>query len=75
MEVRIGVTHGSRELSLESSASVDSVREAVSQALTGDDGLLVLSDDKGRTIVVPTDKLAYVELLGETGRRVGFGTL
>jgi hypothetical protein len=75
VEVRIGVTHASRELSLESSASVDSVRDAVSQALAADDGLLVLSDDKGRTIVVPTDKLAYVELLGETGRRVGFGTL
>jgi hypothetical protein len=75
VEVRIGVTHASRELSLESSASVDSVRDAVSHALAGDDGLLVLSDDKGRTIVVPTDKLAYVELLGETGRRVGFGTL
>jgi hypothetical protein len=75
MEVRIGVAQVPRELSFESNASVESVRQAVSDALTGDDPLLVLNDDKGRTIVVPTEKLAYVEILGDSGRRVGFGTL
>jgi hypothetical protein len=75
MEVRIGVAQVPRELSFESNASVESVRQAVSDALTGDDPLLVLNDDKGRTIVVPTDKLAYVEIVGDSGRRVGFGTL
>ncbi len=75
MEVRIGIAQAARELSFESSASAESVRQTVSDALTGDNPVLVLNDDKGRTIVVPTEKLAYVEILGDSGRRVGFGTL
>ncbi len=75
MEVRIGVTHASRELSFESNASSESLQQAVSDALSADDKILVLSDEKGRTIVVPADKLAYVEIVGDSGRRVGFGTL
>ncbi len=75
MEVRIGVTHASREISLETAGSVDDLQRTISDALTNDDNLLVLSDQKGRTLLVPTDKLAYVEIVGETGRRVGFGTL
>jgi len=75
VEVRIGVTHASREISLETAGSVDDLQRTISDALTNDDNLLVLSDLKGRTLLVPTDKLAYVEIVGETGRRVGFGTL
>ncbi len=75
MEVRIGVTHASREISLETAGSADDLQRTISDALTNDDNLLVLSDQKGRTLLVPTDKLAYVEIVGETGRRVGFGTL
>jgi hypothetical protein len=41
--------------------------------LKGDTGLLVLADEKGRTVAVPTDKLAYVDIAGEASRRVGFG--
>ena len=75
MEVRIGVVHATRELSFESNESVESVRDAVSEALTGNEPLLVLHDDKGRTLIVPTEKLAYVEIVGDSGRRVGFGAL
>lgn len=73
MEVKIGVTHANRELTFESSESPEAMEKAISAALAGDDGMLVLSDDKGRTIYVPANKLAYVELSGEPGRRVGFG--
>ncbi len=72
MEVKIGVTHANRELSLESSQSADDVLKAVNAALADDDGLLVLSDDKGRTVYVPAQKLAYVEVVGAAGRRMGF---
>ncbi len=72
MEVKIGVTHANRELSLESSQSADDVLKAVNAALADDDGLLVLSDDKGRTVYVPAEKLAYVEVVGAAGRRMGF---
>ncbi len=74
VEVKIGVTHASRELTLEMSHSVDDLQKAVSDALASDNGLVTFTDDKGRTVVVPAEKLAYVEISGESGRRVGFGT-
>ncbi|MBA3990998.1 MAG: DUF3107 domain-containing protein [Propionibacteriales bacterium] len=73
MEVRIGVTHANRELTFESNESADDMQTAITDALASDNGLLVLSDDKGRTVYVPVDKLAYVDIAGEQGRRVGFG--
>ena len=74
MEIKIGVQHAARELVLESAQSGESVEEAVAKALNSDDRLLVLVDEKGRRVVVPTDKLAYVDIGEESTRRVGFGT-
>lgn len=75
MEVRIGVQHVARELVIESPQDTDAITTAVSAALTGESKILSLDDDKGRRVVVPAEKLAYVEL-GEPGtRRVGFGAL
>lgn len=72
MEVKIGVQNASRELVLDSSQSTDDVEKLVSEALRGDDGLLVLSDAKGRKVVVPIDKLAYVEIGSPSVGQVGF---
>ena len=73
MEVKIGVTDASRELTLESSLAAEDIQKAVAQALEEANGVLTLNDAKGRTVFVPATKLAYVEVAGETGRRVGFG--
>jgi hypothetical protein len=72
VEVKIGVQNASRELVLDSSQSTDDVETAVAEALHADDGLLVLSDTKGRKVIVPTDKLAYVEIGSPTAGQVGF---
>ena len=74
MEVRIGVQHANRELTLESTQSSDEIQELVSKALSGEEKLLVLTDERGRKVVVPADKLAFVEIGEESARRVGFGT-
>lgn len=73
MEVKIGVTHANRELTLESSQSPDEIQEAVRAALGEGGGLLSLTDEKGRVVYVPAEKLAYVEISGESGRKMGFG--
>ncbi|MBA2574950.1 MAG: DUF3107 domain-containing protein [Actinomycetota bacterium] len=73
MEVKIGMSHVNREITLESTLTAEEVHNAVDEALKSDGGLLVLSDNKGRTVYVPTQKLGYVEISGETGRKVGFG--
>lgn len=75
MEVRIGVQHAARELVIESDASQDDVTAAVAAALSGDTGLLELSDETGRRVVVPSSKLAYVEIGAPSSRQVGFGAL
>lgn len=73
MEVRIGVQHAHRELMLESEQSSDEVQQLVAKAMSGEESLLVLVDERGRRIVVPSDKLAFVEIGEESARRVGFG--
>ena len=75
MEIKIGVQHAARELSLESELSAEEVEKVVSAALTGKTGLLVLSDEKGRKVMIPADRLAYVEIGEPSARRVGFGAL
>jgi hypothetical protein len=74
VEVKIGVQHAPRELGLESAQTPDEVEQAISKA-QADGGLLTLVDDKGRRVIVPVDKLAYVEIGESSTRRVGFGTL
>lgn len=75
MEVKIGVQHANRELVLESEQSPDEVQEAVSDALSGKSNLLQLTDDKGRRVIVPADRLAYVEIGEVSIRKVGFGAI
>ena len=75
MEVKIGVQYAARELVLESTQSPDEVTKAVSDALKADLGLLTLVDEKGRRVLVPADKLAYVEIAEGEQRRVGFGSV
>ncbi|MCP9957437.1 MULTISPECIES: DUF3107 domain-containing protein [Streptomyces] len=75
MEVKIGVQHAPREIVLESGQSAEDVERAVAEALSGKAQLLSLTDDKGRKVLVPADRLAYVEIGEPTVRRVGFGAL
>lgn len=74
MEVKIGVIHASRELTLETNQSAKEIHELVSEALTGKGGVFELHDERGRSVHVPAEKLAYVEISGESNRRVGFGS-
>ncbi|MCW2665842.1 MAG: ATP-binding protein [Frankiales bacterium] len=75
MEVKIGVQYAPRELVLESAQSADEVAKAVADALKADLGVLSLTDEKGRRVLVPADKLAYVEIAESEQRRVGFGAM
>ena len=70
MEVKIGVQNASRELVIDTDQSNDEVEKAVADAV--EQRLLVLTDTKGRRVIVPTDKLAYVEIGSPTVGQVGF---
>lgn len=71
MEVKIGVQNVAREIVLDATGTDEEIEAAVTTALEG--GSLVLTDDKGRRVMVPAGAIGYVEV-GEPSRgRVGFG--
>ena len=71
MEVKIGVQHAQRELVVDTDSTPDDIESRLAEALAGN-GVLRLSDVKGRTVVVPADKIAYLELGSPTSGAVGF---
>jgi hypothetical protein len=75
VEVKIGVQHTPRELIVESAQSQDEVQAIVTEALSDDDGVLTLVDEKGRRVIVPSGRVAYVEIAESEARRVGFGAV
>jgi hypothetical protein len=75
MEVRIGVKGAPRELVVDSTQSADEIEKVVAAALKDEAPTIVLADDKGRRVVIATDKFAYLEIADSEGRRVGFGTV
>jgi Protein of unknown function (DUF3107) len=77
VDVRIGVTHA-KEIELELSEDVDrdQLVKQIEAAVNDGDGMLWLTDRKGRQVGVPAGKVAYVELSpAHEDRRVGFGTV
>jgi len=62
-------------LVLESEQSPDEVQAQVADALSGKSNLLELTDEKGRRVLVPSDRLAYVEIGEVSIRKVGFGAI
>lgn len=75
MEVKIGVQHAAREIVIESGQAAEEIEAAVATALGADGGLLTLTDERGRKVLVPGDRLAYVEIGEAELRRVGFGSM
>jgi len=75
VEVRIGVKGAPRELAFDSAQSADEIQSLVEKALKDGAASLTLVDEKGRRVLVATEKLAYVEIAESDARRVGFGAL
>jgi hypothetical protein len=71
VEVKIGVQQAPRELVLESAQAPADIADAVTKAIA-DNGVLSLVDEKGRRVIVPVAKLAYVEIDEAVVRKVGF---
>jgi uncharacterized protein DUF3107 len=77
MDVRIGVTQTPKEILVELPEGTDQEKLAaeVEAALSTDQGVLWLTDRKGRRVGVPSAKLAYIEIGSPAeDRRVGFAS-
>ena len=77
MEIKIGIQSVPRELVVETDTPADEIERGLSAALEkGDRALFALSVAKGGgRILIPADKIAYVEFGGTEARRVGFGNI
>lgn len=76
MDVRIGILQSAKELEIELGDDVDrdSVITEIEAALGKADGVLWLTDRRGRRVAVPVPRVAYVEVGAPSSeRRVGFG--
>jgi hypothetical protein len=74
MELRVGVVHSPKELTIELDSSADDVVKLIDDGLAEGKPLVWVTDTKGRRVGLPTDKIAYVEVDdGVGGHHVGFG--
>lgn len=77
MEVKIGIQSVPRELVVDTDATAEEVERGLMAALAAADGTAVfaLTTQKGGRVLVPADKIAFVEFSTDQARRVGFGNL
>lgn len=74
VKVRLGVVFSARELEFEISEGAEAFIAALNDAVARGDKVLAFSGEKGKRILVPTDKLSYVEFDIPTGAGpIGFG--
>ncbi len=72
VQVRITVANVTSDVNFESALSAEQIQSAVNAALKSGEAL-TLEDIRGRVIMVPADKIGFVDIGEQTDRRVGFG--
>jgi hypothetical protein len=86
VEVKIGIQSIPRELIVETDATAAEVERDLAAALAahaggrgGEGGIasavFALTTQKGGRVLVPADKIAFVEFTTDQARRVGFGNI
>ncbi len=74
MEVKIGMQSVPRELVVETDTPAEEIEANLTAALEKG-AVFALTVAKGGRVLIPADKIAYVEFGGAEVRRVGFGNL
>jgi hypothetical protein len=72
VEVKIGIQQAQRELTVEVDDTAEAIEKLISDAITTGEGVIALTDTKGRRVVVPGAKVAYVEIGTGAAGAVGF---
>jgi hypothetical protein len=77
MEVKIGIQSLPRELIIDTDANAAELERDLTAALAAPDGTAVfaLTTQKGGRVLVPANKIAFVEFSTDQARRVGFGNI
>ena len=72
VEIKIGVQYSPREIVVDVEQDAKDVSKALTEAIEAG-GTFNLTDVKGRQVLVPADKITYVEIGEPAKARVGFG--
>jgi hypothetical protein len=73
MEISIGIQFAPRELTIETKASVEDVQRQIDEAFADGRKLLWFTDERGKQVAIPVDKVAYVEVGSDRDTKpVGF---
>jgi hypothetical protein len=72
VEVRIGIQSVARELIVETDTPLEDIQRDLAAALEDEHAIFAVTVQKGGKVLVPADKVAYVEFIGAEARRVGF---
>jgi len=77
VEVKIGIQSIPRELVVDTDATAEEIERDLAAALSAKNGspILALTTQKGGRVLIPADKIAFVEFGGDPSRRVGFGNI
>jgi len=76
VEVKIGIQSVPRELVVETDTPAGDIERDLFAALEkGGQSIFTVALAKGGKVLVPADKIAYVEFAGVEARRVGFGNV
>jgi acyl-CoA reductase-like NAD-dependent aldehyde dehydrogenase len=75
VEVKIGIQSVLRELVIETDASAGDVERDLAEALREPHGVFAVASRNGGRLLVPADKVAFIEFSGSESRRVGFGNI
>jgi hypothetical protein len=71
MEVKIGVRHAPRELVIDTPDTAEEIEARLAEAVSAE-GLLTLTDSRGRRVLVPAAGIAYLEIGTSVSGQVGF---
>lgn len=72
MDIKIGLADTQRELVIKLPEGQDDLISTIEQAIDGGQATVKVVDDKERTYLIRTDRIAYVEQGSATARSVGF---
>ena len=82
MEVKIGIQSVPRELIIETDETQAEIEMRLAETLSaylGSEGrpspVFVLTSAKGGRVLIPADKIAFIEFTTDQSRRVGFGNI
>lgn len=71
--VSIGMIFHTREIDLEVPGDEKTLVKQIQDTINDErEKVLTLTDDSGKTVILPVDKIAYVDIHPDTGSTIGF---